>query len=71
MNSEGLRTMLCTPGKHYPFGDKRITARVQDQNHTEFIQFGGDVSRKTIMNQIPIIYMDRVYDRRRSRKKAV
>ncbi|MGM7724378.1 hypothetical protein [Metabacillus sp. Hm71] len=67
---DGLKTMLCVPGKDYPYGDKRITARVQDDKHTEFIQFGPDVTRKTIMNQIPIIYMDRVYDKRR-RKKAI
>lgn len=67
-----LNVMVCLPCNEMPINEKFILVKASDGERSQFIKFGRDTSMKTIMSRLPCIFMDRVYDERRSkRKKAV
>lgn len=63
-NPDKLQAMICIP-----WGMQPVKVRATDGEHTEIIEFGRHVSKKTIMDRLPIVFMDRVYNKRRTQKK--
>ena len=67
-----LRTTLCIPGRNYPSAEKEIIAKVSDGITTRFFTFGPDVTKKRIMEMMPMVWQDFHFDeRRKKRGKAV
>lgn len=65
MKRNNLQTIVCLPCDQSPPAERFIIAKVTDGDRTQFIKFGRDLSMRTVMSQIPIIYQDRAYDKRR------
>lgn len=70
MKQDKLHVMVCLPCDEMPAEERVVVVRASDGEKTQLIKFGRHTSIKTIWNRLPIIYMDRAYDKRRS-KKAV
>lgn len=66
-----LQTMVCLPCDKMPASERFIVVKATDGSHTEFIKFGRNHPMRSIMQSIPIHFMDRAYDERRRKKKAV
>jgi hypothetical protein len=73
IDNEGLKAILCVPGKHAPIGMRHITARVFDGVETVEYQFGRDVPLRKVWEMIPRLYADSKFPpvRKQKIKKAV
>jgi hypothetical protein len=71
VESNKLHVMVCLPCDEMPADERFIVVRASDGTRTQFIKFGRHTSIKTIWDKTPINFMDREYDLRRSKKKAV
>lgn len=71
MEQDKLNVMVCVPCNEMPANERFIVVRATDGERTQFIKFGRHTSIKTLWEKTPILYMDRAYDKRRSKKKAM
>ncbi|RFU71021.1 hypothetical protein D0469_03515 [Peribacillus saganii] len=65
-----LQVIVCLSCNKMPANERDTLVKVSDGKRTQFIKFGRRVSLGRIMHQLPIVFMDRAYDERRSRKRA-
>ena len=71
MRQDKLNVMVCLPCDEMPADERVIVIKASDGERTEIIKFGRHTSIKTVWANIPRVYMDRAYDKRRSKKKAI
>jgi hypothetical protein len=71
MKQDKLQVMVCLSADGMPADDNFTVVKVTDGDRTQFIKFGRHTNLRTIWSRIPILFMDRAYDKRRRKQKAV
>ena len=66
-----LQVMVCLSCEQMPANERLTVVKVSDGEFTQFIKFGRNQSMRAIMQSLPVHFMDRVYDERRSQKRAM
>jgi hypothetical protein len=70
-HQDRLQVMVCLPCDQTPANERFKVVKVSDGDQTQIINFGRHQPISQIMKALPSIFMDRVYDERRSKKRAM
>lgn len=66
---ERLSTIVCLPCDQMPANERKIVVKASDGERSQLVEFGRHTSMSTIMFRLPILFMDRAYDERRSKRR--
>lgn len=65
-----LQVMVCLSCEQMPANERHTVVKATDGEFTQFIKFGRYQSIKSIMQSVPMHFMDRMYDERRNKRKS-